>query len=221
MIPPNFSGYVTDPERNQALWNRRSRNVLVARVRRSDATEALAVYWIRDDVLSVRSLHWRSLLGRRELLSFLSAYRDQVHTIRFENLPLGLNLHAWLHDLRESLDAKLTRAPMVRVMDPVGAITGLRVSTAGSLLFRLDDAQCEWSSGVYRLASDGDPLEARRSGGSPELRMSVQGLTSLVFGVLDHAEVEHRGWITGLSENDRRLLSDWFPPRHFFNPYTF
>lgn len=221
-VLPNHTGYVIDPDRPEVCWRGRARDNLIAFVQRDGETEAMARYWIQNDTLHIHELHWLHPAARTKLLAFLAVYQDQTPTMWLVNLPLGTNVYAWLRDAGFNLRAALvTTAPMVRVVDPVGALAGLPGSPDGEVAFTLQDEQCAWNNGVYRVKAQAGELAAEKVAESAELSFSIQGLTALVYGILPVAEIEYRGWITGLADAERRLLQEWFTPQVFFSTYFF
>jgi len=83
------------------------------------------------------------------------------------------------------------------------------------------DEQCAWNHGVYRATARDGRLAATREAGAPELELTIEGLTALVYGAFALEEIAFRGWVTGLDDECRHLLAQWFPPTPLFNPYYF
>jgi hypothetical protein len=80
----------------------------------------------------------------------------------------------------------------------------------GEVTLRLRDPFCPWNDGVFTLAEEGGRLEVS-PGGVPELTLTVQGLTALVYGGYDPAEFAVRGW-GEVAPADQMRLQALFPP---------
>jgi hypothetical protein len=80
---------------------------------------------------------------------------------------------------------------MARILD-MTALTGVRAGGGGVTVEVVDD---DLIAGTYRLAGvDGALTVERDEGGTPGARLSVAGISGLVYGVLDPIDVITRGF---------------------------
>jgi predicted acetyltransferase len=149
-----------------------------------------------------------SVTGRYLLLQWLARHVDQVRTAVL-TLPPGTLVENWLYDLEAAVTSRTDFVtPMARVLSVPG-LAGIGCGT-GAVAVRVTDPLCPWNEGVFTLAGDGGTL-AVTPGGQPEATLAVQGLSALVYGGYDPAELAVRGWgevPDGVQERLRAL----FPP---------
>lgn len=220
----DYHGYMIEPEQADDEW-RDEMVVFLYRERNGERhCEAAARYVIRgypEGEIRVHEMHWRTLAGRDQLLGFLALHDDHApHTWVY--VPPTVNVQTWLHRPARAFEARISHLPMmVRVVDVVGSIHGTPVRRArdreGAVRFALEDQQCPWNSGSYRLASQDAHLHVERVTGDAAITFTVRGISALVYGTLSLAEIEHRGWVLGLDDAARRSLDGWFPPQQIFN----
>jgi hypothetical protein len=99
-------------------------------------------------------------------------------------------------------------APMARVIQ-VTSLNGMPFEE-GSISIQIDDSDCQWNNGVWNFSSTGGHLEVKNHT-VPDCRMSVQGLTGLIYGVYAPEEINLRGW-GEIDEQSGQILQKMFPP---------
>ncbi|BCL15137.1 GNAT family N-acetyltransferase [Micromonospora sagamiensis] len=174
-----------------------NRWLVTARV--NGVTEGLLTYRIDGyggtldggDLLAV------SPLGRALLLQFLARHVDQVERVSVVVAPDDLP-ELWATDLGVVCETRVTRpdesAPMARVLS-MDALAGL---PAGAGCCQVELTGDRWLGGTFLLDGTTGQLEIR-SGASlgavdpPTATLTAAGLSALVYGALDPAEVVVRG----------------------------
>lgn len=154
-------------------------------------------------------------LGRALLLQFLGRHVDQVRRVTVsagaDEVP-----ELWGTDLEVVTEGRVGfpthGGPMARVLD----MAGLDGVGAGVGAVTVEVVGDEFVGGVHRLEADGHRLRVT-AGKDPRARLTVAGLSGLVYGVLDPVEVMTRG----LGEVDAEAID---PLRSLFPqamPYLF
>ncbi|RDE11462.1 MAG: hypothetical protein C4K49_11865 [Candidatus Thorarchaeota archaeon] len=89
-------------------------------------------------------------------------------------------------------------------------MTGMKVSDAGDMHLRVEDPQFAWNNQTFQLSTSKRRLAVEKLGNAPTATtISIQGLTSLLYGTLSLEQIEALDWLRGEKHN---LLSRWFTP---------
>ena len=133
-------------------------------------------------------------LGRALLLQFFARHVDQVArvvlTVGTDDVP-----ELWGTDLAVTTEGRVTHpdtpGPMARVLD-LTAMAGGRAGNGEAVVEVVDDGM---TSGTWALSgADGVLGVERADGATPVARMSVAGISGLLYGVLDPVDVVTRGF---------------------------
>jgi predicted N-acetyltransferase YhbS len=143
------------------------------------------------DELDGQHLLATGALGQALLLQFLGRHVDQVRRC---SVWVGPDVvpELWGTDLEVTLEGLVDfpthGGPMARVLD----MAGLDGIGAGDGVVTVEVADDPFVAGVHRLVGEGGRLSVT-TGGVPQARLTVAGLSALVYGVLDPVEVIARG----------------------------
>jgi predicted acetyltransferase len=133
----------------------------------------------------------RTVSARYQLLQWLARHADQVTTAVLK-LPPDTLVENWLADIDVTTGSRTDFVtPMARVLS-VRGLAGIGCGS-GSLTIALRDVLCPWNDGTYTLAGEGGALGVT-PGGAPEVALTPQGLSALVYGGYDPAELPVHGW---------------------------
>lgn len=204
-----------------AAWHGKSQ--IVAALKGGEA-RAMARYrktgYLETGEIFVADAYWTDPEARTALLAFFAAHRDQVAAAKFQ-VPFEKEFHQWFRDLPFGFGVEIRGIPwMVRVLEPAAAISGLPATMAGEVSLELSDDEIETNNGVFAIRSGGGTLSGAR-GGKPAFRIDIRGLSALVYGTMEPAEVVYRGWAEAIPAAEAALLEAWFPPRVLFNTFYF
>jgi predicted acetyltransferase len=170
--------------------------------------------------LHVTDAYWTDPAARTALLSFFAAHRDQVGAAKFL-VPFENSCQKWFRDLPFGFGTEVRGIPwMVRVLDPVEAVTALPAAERGEVALELKDEWIASNNAVFTFRSDGETLSGSR-GGNPAMRLDIRGLSALIYGTLPLSEIVYRGWAGDVPGAPAALLESWFPPRVLFNTFYF
>ncbi len=222
---PRYSGYVLDPDRSDAVWQHNQKDYHVAFVTRAGQDVATVRYKIEstDDgpLFRIREWHWRDLAARDRLCGYLALHAEQTPRIHFPS-PEGVHFQRWLQQPAAPIEPSINRIGlMLRIVDVPGALDGLPAPVDGELVIEVRDEQCAWNNGRYALKAGDGRLSAEPTQADAALVVSIEGLTALAYGILDVEAVVHRGWLQGAGDEERALLTAWFPVETIYNPYFF
>jgi predicted acetyltransferase len=134
-----------------------------------------------------------SMLGRYQLLDWVGRHADQVKEAIIEVRPDDFP-ETWFRDLQATVRTDVEHAwpgPMARVVDVAG-LGGIGAGE-GEVAVEIHDALCPWNDGVFTFRGEGGRL-AVTPGGESTSRITIQGLSALVFTGADPASFPFRGW---------------------------
>ena len=233
-LQPHSHG-ITITNFNYEQWWHLHRQKLCVVVKRDRQPVALAIYAIdssgnlpmSDRQIEISSIFWTDIESRDRLLHFFASHRDQVHSLKMP-IPLGMNVHTWLSNAGK-LQSSITEPWMVRVIDIVEALNGLPMQCE-PFTFAISDPHCIWNEGVFGVSVTGEDrrkLVVKRygNGDSQELaidfRATIAGISALVYGTYEIAELVEKQWITEINPATRELLEKCFTPCVIYNPFKF
>ncbi|GAB7047700.1 hypothetical protein JCM9534A_28260 [Catenuloplanes indicus JCM 9534] len=149
-------------------------------------------------------------LGRALILRFLAGHADQVRSITLSAAPAD-RPELWSTDFAGTITSTVTvphpAPPMARVVD-LPALAGLPAGEARAAITVVDDP---FLGGGWDLDGAGGALTVKPGSSTADVRLTVAGLTGLVYGVLGPDEIEARGLGT-VPDAARDALATLFPP---------
>lgn len=155
-------------------------------------------------------------LGRSLILRFLAHHTDQVARVVL-TVPHDETPELWGTDFAVDTVAPVALPdscpPMARVLS-VEALEGCAVGAGRAVVEVVDDP---FIAGVYLLDGSEGMLSVARSDAAPGAVLTAAGLSALVYGVLDPAELPIRGFGT-VPRDAESALRALFPPAR---PYVF
>ena len=137
------------------------------------------------------------------------------------NLPYGTNIQQWIVDQMNFIEIKLWFPWCCRIIDVESALKDLPANRNAELIIKINDLHCKWNDGVYLLRSNDGKLSIYRSSSEPEVKMTIEGLTSLVYGTLSIEEIEFRGWLQTKNLLAKELLKQWFPTLPIYSAFGY
>jgi predicted acetyltransferase len=174
-------------------------------------TVGLMLYEIRGDhiaqfLLRAIRFYYETSLGRYLLLQWIARHTDQASEVEIWLAPFE-QPETWLSDMQVKTESPV-RAPMGRVLD-VSRLGGMHTGP-GHFSARIADSLCPWNEGVWRFDSSDGALQVLR-GDEADCDLSIQALTSLVYGTHDPDDFAIRGW-GNPSPQIQATLRAMFPP---------
>ena len=149
--------------------------------------------------------------AKYNLLRFLALHIDQFFTVKF---PLRPSEHPenWLNDLRiQVANREWVPSAMARVIN----VEGLQDLPAGSgsIIIKIEDRNCQWNNNIYEFSSSSGKLLVTKKEKDVESDcvLTIEGLTSLVYGCYVLEDFEYKKWIKNYSSDTLKKLNELFP----------
>ncbi len=178
------------------------------------AIKGYGTYGKEDDwgTMRIREKYWLSHEARSALFHFLHMHDDQIIKIKMPVHPSEIDYHFWFTSVNPpTIEARLV-VYMARLVDVEKSVEGLPATSDGELTIKVKDTHCPWNNQSYRLVGEGGSLKAEALGNvASSIKMSIGGLSALVFGVMWPNDLEPLGLCTSLDSKSVELLASWFP----------
>ncbi|MBV8162106.1 MAG: sterol carrier protein domain-containing protein [Acidimicrobiia bacterium] len=107
---------------------------------------------------------------------------DLVERIRFESLPVAEPMRWMLVDPRRLRTTSVADCLWVRLVDLPRALEARRYRVADRLVLEVADTFLPENDGIYELDAGPEGARCRRTGGAPDLRLSVAEVGSAYLG---------------------------------------
>ena len=162
--------------------------------------------------MRIREKYWLSYEARSALFHFLHMHDDQIIKIKTLVHPNEMDHHYWFTNVNPpTIEARLW-VYMARLVNVKKSVEELPAASNGELTIKVKDTQCPWNNQSYRLIGEGGSLKAEALGNAASsIKMSIGGLSALVFGVMWPVDLKPLGLSTSLDSKSMKLLTSWFP----------
>lgn len=160
--------------------------------------------------LHAETFYYRTSTARYQLLDWIGRHVDQVKDAWIKLGPREFP-ELWYGDLNAEIGTTFEHAwpaPMARIV-AVAGLGGLEAGD-GRIAIDLVDELCPWNAAVWTLTGSGGLL-AVEAGGTPQSRITIQGLSALVYSGHDPADFVYRAW-GDPGAGAQRTLRSLFPP---------
>jgi len=157
--------------------------------------------------LQATRFFYRTSHAKYVLLEWLARHVDQAGNARVWVRP-DEQPNTWISDMRPAMEPAFV-APMGRVLDVAG-IGGLDVGE-GAFTAEITDPDCPWNNGLWSFEGAGGKLKVSPWLASADCRLTIQGLSALVYGVGDPGDFPFRGW-GNPSPELAEVMRAMFPP---------
>ncbi len=224
--PKQYHGYIIFKSIPAGMWKQRVKDSIVVFVRNEGKIQAVSRYRIKGERiqgswqnnLTVIDSLWRTREARDQLFSFFARHQDQIHNIII-HAPFETKVDHWFKDVRMKVERKTTW--MVRLVDVKKAIDKLPGEGEDIITLELTDSDCPWNNGIFTIQSEKGVLRMTKSSGNPIVKISIEALSSLVYGTQPLEEIEFQEKITISEDWARHTLQRWFPPLPLYNVVYF
>lgn len=145
--------------------------------------------------------------GKYLLLNWIARHVDQANVAEIW-LPPYEQPETWFEDLNLKLE-QVWIPPMARVVD-VSEIEDMRAGEA-SFTAEISDPLCAWNDGTWQFEGIGGALLVSPAP-KADCKLTIQGLSGLVYGTHDPADFAIRGWGDPAPEV-QQAMKTVFPPK--------
>ena len=139
--------------------------------------------------LHAARFYYHTSEGRYLLLQWIARHIDQANRVELILAPTELP-ETWLPDMSVTVETA-DLAPMGRVVDVAG-IGGMHTGP-GRFAARISDPLCPWNEATWRFETVDGLLQVAPAQ-EADCELSIQGLSALVYGPYDPADLPLRGW---------------------------
>lgn len=164
--------------------------------------------------MHIRSRLWLTSKARSALFNYIFLHADQIVKLRMRVYPGTDSYFQWLSE-HDVITTQGTLPIMVRCVNIKNGLQGLPISGEGELIIQVADNHCSWNSKTYELKEEDGLLkvsEVKESVDNP--RITIEGISAIVYGTLRASELADYGWIKDISDTDLELLNQWFPLKY-------
>lgn len=192
----------TNAARESAYW--------LAVAKKGEETIGMMRYSLKgqilDQLLSAPDFLYLNNEAKFLLLNWIARHIDQATKVE---LTLNPNIigEILFTDIRPQFEGMFV-APMARVIN-LFSLNGIPCGE-GEINIKLIDPDCEWNNENWRLFSMDDQLNISKAA-KAECTLTIQGLTSLIYGVYRPDEISLRGW-GEMDPKSEKILEKMFPP---------
>ncbi|MFX1563326.1 MAG: enhanced intracellular survival protein Eis [Promethearchaeota archaeon] len=225
--PSRIHGIVFDPKISDEVWKRRNKDAVIIFVKNKDTIEAMARYRTKNYIwgaepshLVVHEMYWRTLAARNILFTFLAKHTDQFEHIIMQ-LPFGINFQHWFTDSMNKFEISMYLPWMVRVIDVKNAIMDIPSSGTAEISIQVSDPYCKWNNDLFTIQSKDGRLKVHKGSGNPDAKMTIEGISALVYGTLSVEELEFKGWLELSDTKTGIKLQQWFPVIPIHNAFHY
>jgi len=135
--------------------------------------------------------YYHTSQGRYLLLQWIARHIDQANRVELWLAPYELP-ETWLSDMDVTVETAYF-TPMVRIVDVAGLGDRGIHTEPGSFSAQITDPLCPWNEGTWRFQTTDGVLQVSPAE-SADCTLSIQALTTLVYGTHDPGDFGFRGW---------------------------
>ena len=207
-------------ERNETRWKEKTANIrskiVIARNPQNNP-EGFMYYsikgygeghsWAEIGEISIIEALWSTLEGRDALFSYLYGHADQIVKAKIMISPRTDDYYHWTSDIHTP---KTTGhiVSMARIINVEESFNGLLAKQDGEILVEVTDTNCKWNNGTYKLKENHGVLNVKKVDETCSTSLTIEGLTSLLYGTLDENQLKRLRWLQGEIPSE---LIQWFP----------
>ena len=167
--------------------------------------------WSEDGKMDLQDILYLTPNARRALYNFIFLYTDQVQTVKYPITAGESELYPWLQDYC-MVDVEKSNIWMSRIIDIPRTLNNLQTTKDGELKIQINDIDYLENNKIFDFTSRNNVLKVEISDSTKaDFELSIQGLTSIVYGFLTSFDIESFDWIKNPKEEHLNLLNDWFP----------
>ncbi|MCP4762201.1 MAG: GNAT family N-acetyltransferase [archaeon] len=161
----------------------------------------------------ISDMYWLNLRSRHALFNFIYLHTDQIIKVRLPINPNESSYYSWIEGFNK-LQMNQSIVNMARIINVKNFIQDLPVEHHGVIKIQIEDSQCEWNNHSYEIIENNGKLDVKiLENHTLDTIFTIEGLTALVYGILNLSEIQYFNWIKGGKPEDFDLLKCWFPKK--------
>jgi predicted acetyltransferase len=206
--------------RSDARWKEMTKNFALKAVvaRNGDGSpEGIMIYsikgygeghpWAETGQVHIPEFTWTTLEARDTLLNYLYKHADQIIKATMVISTRADDFYHWITDIHTPV-IRSNIVSMARIIDVYRSFSTQHVSTGGSVLIEVKDSRIAGNNKTFELIEENGMIVVKISEKKANTTIKIEGLTSILYGTLNEAQLRRLGWLTGESPS---ALFDWFP----------
>jgi predicted acetyltransferase len=206
--------------RSDARWEEMTKNfALKAVVARNgkDYPEGIMIYsikgygeghpWTETGQVHIPEFTWTTLEARDTLLNYLYKHADQIIKVTMVISTRAEDFYHWLSNIHTPT-IRSNIVSMARIIDVERSFSGQPVGTSGRVLIEVVDSRIAGNNMVFEVNDENGMIITQVSKKQANTIIRIEGLTSILYGTLNEAQLRRLGWLSGESPNG---LFKWFP----------
>jgi len=164
----------------------------------------------------------KTIAAKHALFHFVYLHSEQLVKANFPVLPHEDNFESWIVDHAKT-EIKQHIISMVRINIVETVFDDISVPDVDyevyneEISFEVQDPMCEWNNGILKLSEKDGKIQSKfYPNESVDTKIMIDGLSALLYGTMSVEEIEYFKWLKNISEEDKDLLSVWFPRREYY-----
>ena len=166
--------------------------------------------WSEDGKISVNEMYTLTPQARQALYNFLFLHTDQIIEVAVPINPNESDHYTWLQNYYIT-SLSPANIFMARIVDVKDTIQNMMVPVEGQLKLKITDNHIAKNTQTFEITAEKNKLKVNALGDKPaDTEMTIEGITSLVYGLLPATELKPFNWLTNSKKADIDLLGKWF-----------
>jgi predicted acetyltransferase len=164
----------------------------------------------------------KTLEAKHALFHFIYLHSEQLVKVLLPLLPYEDNFQSWIQDHIKN-DIKQHFISMVRIIKVDTVFDDIPVHQVDfeqyneEISMEVQDPMCEWNNGILKLWEKDGVLQSKfYPNETLDAKITIEGLSALLYGTITVKEVEYFGWLTNIPDEDKDVLDLWFPRREYY-----
>jgi predicted acetyltransferase len=164
--------------------------------------------WAETGQMNIVEFTWTSLEGRDAILHFLYKHADQIIKATMAISTRSEDYYQWLSNLHTPT-IRANIVSMARILDVEKSFSEIPVDHLGESIIKIVDNQIKENNRVFVFYNDNGKLFVKETRERAKTTISIEGLTAILYGTLNEAQLRRFGWLEGESPKD---LFQWLLP---------
>lgn len=167
--------------------------------------------WAEEGTITISEMFTLSPYARHALFNYLFLHADQIVEVAIPMNPNESDHYTWLQNYYTTkLDPY--NVFMARIVDVKETLQGMKVPFEGQIKLMITDSHISKNTQTFELIAEKNTIKIDALGDKPaDTEMTIEGLTSLVYGILPTTDLRPFNWINKSKKADIVLLDKWFP----------
>jgi len=159
----------------------------------------------------------KTLGAKHALFHYMYLHAEQLVKVFLPIYPSQDNFQSWIQGhIKTKIEQHFIS--MVRIITVETVFDKIPVPEAnyGDINIEIEDPICAWNNGILKLWEEGGILHSKfYPHETLDAKITIEGLTALLYGTMTVEEVEYFDWMTNVTSEDKEILATWFPRKEY------